>query len=583
MSTDYLYLRAKSIDDDNLCLAPIETLITLFTIQYCESEVNINLVLDEEEPDELSHAVDLSWFNYRILNSLNDVPYHTSGCKFPTIVVNEITYVAGLCATLRQIVKTKSIDFPHYSRSLLGFKDACLLSCSESSVWTRFCEVDLISSLKSPLLWSLKGDTSSLEIPASIARFEYQMSQPLRLHNLYKYTMSKKFAVGGIPTNDRSKLLEHVYAEGPYMTLADLIIFVCVHVFFGPETHSQNLLQVIPLITKWYLKIKESDAILESLKCFRFLNKWRIESGPVTGYILPDVEHQSLYNSDPKRYKPRNRIYTRQMDTDKSLKLIEELKVDICLDSKPFGYKIELDWNKIPLEATPVGGALPENRAKRKFEQLKNLCRPVIAIAKPADVIVDFCSGGGHLGILIAYLLPKCKVILLENKEESLNRAKERVKKLKLSNVKFYQCNLDYFKGHFDIGVSLHACGVATDLVIRQCLKQNAIFICCPCCYGSVHDCHHITYPRSEIFRKKIDTRTYLVLGHSADQTHDTKNPKTEQGYKCMSVIDTDRKLQAEEFGYVVRIGKLEPDNCTPKNHLLVGVPNASKNLLLLN
>ena len=46
-------------------------------------------------------------------------------------------------------------------------------------------------------------------------------------------------------------------------------------------------------------------------------------------------------------------------------------------------------------------------------------------------------------------------------------RAVHRVQSLGLTNCRFYQGNMDYFKGRFDIGVSLHACGVATDLVIQ--------------------------------------------------------------------------------------------------------------------
>lgn len=56
-----------------------------------------------------------------------------------------------------------------------------------------------------------------------------------------------------------------------------------------------------------------------------------------------------------------------------------------------------------------------------------------------SPVIVDFCSGGGHLGILIAYLFPKCIVKLVENKEESLDMAIKRITELKLKNVLLYK------------------------------------------------------------------------------------------------------------------------------------------------
>ena len=58
------------------------------------------------------------------------------------------------------------------------------------------------------------------------------------------------------------------------------------------------------------------------------------------------------------------------------------------------------------------------------------LCYPIVGHPLgPAwsPVVVDFCSGGGHLGILVAHLLPRATVCLVENKEESLRRAVERV------------------------------------------------------------------------------------------------------------------------------------------------------------
>lgn len=576
MNQNELYLGIYSIDESS-CLAPIETTVTLFTIKYCDSinSLDVNLILVEKPDEERAFEIDLTGFQYQVLDQ-KEIPRYASSCELPNVTVNKITCVAGLCASLRQIIKNKVSESPdHYSKELLGFKDACLLSCSETSVWTKFCEIDLIETLKT------LGSEWSEKIPANLARFERHMSQPVRLHNLYKYAASKKFGDDTIDlvedANDKSKrkIPEHIYAEGSHVTLADVIIFVCIHSYFSIRGLSaeHNLREVIPLTMKWYDKIKSSQTVSQTVGCLRFPQSERLNSS--ARYVLPHVDDQSLYKSDPKRYKPRNRIYTKQNDVDDSLELIRRLEVDLRLDPEPFGHRVTLNWDKIPSEATPRGGGLPEARLKRKTEQLENLCKPVLALAKAGDVVVDFCSGGGHLGILIAYMLPECEVALLENKEESLNRAKDRVKKLGLNNVRFYQCNLDYFKGDFDIGVSLHACGVATDLVIQHCLRKKAIFVCCPCCYGGVHDCHRVTYPRSDVFREKIDNRSYLVVGHSADQTHDKNNSKTEQGYKCMAVVDTDRKLHAEQFDYVVHLGKLVPDNCTPKNNLLVGIPKS--------
>ena len=69
------------------------------------------------------------------------------------------------------------------------------------------------------------------------------------------------------------------------------------------------------------------------------------------------------------------------------------------------------------------------------------------------------------------------KVVLLDNKEESMNRACSRIKSLGLKNVTFYLANLDYFTGHFDVGTTLHACGTATDLVLKKCLQSRYLFM----------------------------------------------------------------------------------------------------------
>ena len=560
---DEAYLEVYSLAE--LCLAPIETIITLFTVKYCKSKINIKLILSKKKPLERAYAIDISNFVYEVMDA-HKIPYHASSCELPIIIVNKTSCVAGLCAILRQIVKEVTAEHPkHFCRKLLGFKESCLTACSESSVWTKFCEVDLILTVK----FLHANSEIENELPISMARFERHMSQPVRLHNLYKYTMSKKCSDESLILPEGLRLLEHTYAEGSHITLADIIIFVCTHILLTVFS-SETTMNLLPLTAKWYKKMIEDQIIVECLKLLPLLKSQSITE---FHYTLPQVANQSLYKSDPKRYKPRSRIYTRQEDIEDSLELFKALNIQTNLDLEPFGAELNLDWSSIPYDATPEGGSLPLTRLKKKQEQLENMCKPVMKLAKAGNIIVDFCSGSGHLGILVAYLLPYCTVILLENKEQSLNRAKERVKKLGLTNVKIYQCNLDYFKGHFDIGMSLHACGVATDLVIQQCIRLKAIFVCCPCCYGSLHDCHHLTYPRSNVFKKQMEPEKYIVLSHAADQTHDEQNVKTKQGYECMAIIDTDRKIEAEQFGYKVYLSKFIPNTCTPKNHIIVGIP----------
>lgn len=70
------------------------------------------------------------------------------------------------------------------------------------------------------------------------------------------------------------------------------------------------------------------------------------------------------------------------------------------------------------------------------------------------------------------------------------------------NTISSFQSNVDYFHGNFDIGVCLHACGVATDLVLNRCLANDADFVLCPCCYGAIQNTHTVTYPRSKYFKQ---------------------------------------------------------------------------------
>lgn len=312
-------------------------------------------------------------------------------------------------------------------------------------------------------------------------------------------------------------------------------------------------------------------------KSSSFLLQNQLAIADEISYRHPTKEFLGLYKSDPKRYKPKNRIFTKQSEISASLDKVNVLNLSIT--SLPMPKNNQINWSTIPYQALPEGGQLPEKRLKRKKEQLECLAECVLQISKPGDRIVDFCCGAGHLGILLAYLLPDCQIILLENKEESLMRARERVDLLQLDNVRFYQCNLDYFIGQFDIGCSLHACGVATDIVLSLCINQKANFVCCPCCYGGIHSVPHIQYPRSVTYkiRAGILDSEYMHIAHCSDQAHDVNKgvcnvEKSEQGQFCMDVVDTDRKLMAEEYGYKVQLMRLVPEDCTPKNRLLVGV-----------
>ncbi|KAJ1521400.1 hypothetical protein ONE63_003075 [Megalurothrips usitatus] len=578
-----LYLSAFEETVDESLAVPLETLVVLHAVKCIDLQegpatVDIVLLRTPAESSEPSFPVELDSFsNTDIVDSDTLLPYEAKVCKLPVFVSKQNGYcktVAGLSSVLRNLLSIIAEDHP-----LLGFRQSCLIACAEVSVWTRFCEVDVIAAVKKMLLNPQIHITS---IPNDVARLEEHLAHAPRLHNARKHRQAYAKSIG---SSEAEEELPHSFAEGPSMTLADVILFPCFYMLLSGFPN-EVLSVTIPLVASWYARVVSTDTLQKG----RDLLARLVPILPQTGDCdqstcsLPTVPKESLYKSDPTRHKPRsNKMYTQQEDVEASLTIVEELmgEHEISQISKPFGEDVPLNWADLPLEIQPEGGHVPEKRQVRKAEQLKNMARAVMKLAQPGQKIVDFCSGSGHLGLLLAWLLPSCTILLLENKDKSLQRAVDRIEKLGLKNVLLVQSNIDYFKGKFDIGIALHACGVATDLVLQVCELKRAAFVVCPCCYGSIQSGHTVTYPRSKLFRNStLGSKDYLVLGHCADQTHGEEGLKTPQGNLCMAAIDTDRLLHSSDTGYTVHLSKMNPPTCSPKNNLLVGIPQERTDFL---
>lgn len=585
---DTLFLSIRR--DGETIQVPAETLVSLFTLQYCrEPAVSVILVTDNKEhligSTDIFFPVETNIFSFTVkFLDINDCPELVQHCMLPALMSSSKPWcVAGLCSSLRNMLKrTVEVNPNNQCKGLLGFKGGCLQACAEVSVWTKFCEIESIEMLKN-CLRTVKND--KVEIPIEILRFENHMRRPPILHQALKKKQEhiRKTIKDEAKREEllKKKLadlpeLEHNYAEGVDMTLADIMLFATFHLTISKLRTQVMVEKYCPLVMKWYNfihdheKVSVATSILQE-SCNQFHNT--VTNCENFEVIIPEVEQDSLYKSDPERYKPRWRAFTHQDDIDQVVQQITSAGILPEYDAHPKGEDITLLWESFPSAISPEEGKLPQSRIQRKHEQLDNMVSAVIAIAKDGDSIVDFCAGGGHAGIVLAYCLPKCNVLLVENKGSSLSYAEKRIKALGLTNISYVECNLDYFHGKFDIGVSLHACGTATDLVLKKCIERKASFVSSPCCYGAVRPNHILEYPRSQKYEDiGISLSNYLTLGHAADQTHDEDNPKTEQGQHCMRLLDTDRLAHAHSQGYKTKLIIMKPKTCSPKNHLLIGI-----------
>lgn len=138
-------------------------------------------------------------------------------------------------------------------------------------------------------------------------------------------------------------------------------------------------------------------------------------------------------------------------DLNNNIKKSYNHNIPLDTDSKQlYNYQdISINWSDFSEQISPSAGGLPLKRIERKCQQLENFLYAFKTQIYPKYkkyenkeyllTLVDFCSGGGHLGILIAYMFPDCLVKLVENKEESLQVAIQRLTNLNLKNCLLYK------------------------------------------------------------------------------------------------------------------------------------------------
>ncbi|KAM5192119.1 glutathione S-transferase C-terminal domain-containing protein [Mantella aurantiaca] len=594
-------------------ILPLHTSITLFLMSYCHFKAlktNVILPLSQKQGilNTLSLPMDIT------IISKEDLPPIAHSCRLPSIVgASGMFCRAGLAVVLRHIIHKAYIADPTRKDvlELLGFKKTCLKACAEVSQWTRLCEISI------PLAVEKFVQEPCDEIPPEILQLERKLGEPVRVHNddkirrqkmkqqmksnenadeqerkqelsqertlktsslelataLSKLSVQEMVSSGTRePANIRKAKnadlpsLEHVFAEGLYFTLTDVVLMPCIHQFLvtlhkiSPEKISR-----VPLLAAWYERVQQVPGVQSAATACNiaflhipFLNKssdQHLQASETMTEEAHSLEDKFLGGPRPTMTK------------------LKENGIEAAFCSHPCS-TLTIDWESLPAAVSPAQGNLPSDRAVRKQQQLNNLLSVVKNMAKSGDIIVDFCSGGGHVGIVLAYMLPLCQVVLIENKEESLIRAKERIQGLGLSNIRFIQANLDYFIGAFNIGVALHACGVATDMVIGHCIAAKAAFAICPCCYGFIQNTTKTTFPRSCRFQDVLSYKEHMILCRFADQTAVQLPPERRLiGKQCMGLVDLDRAWAAEQCGYKAQVISMEPESCSPKNNVIVGFP----------
>jgi methyltransferase family protein len=234
-------------------------------------------------------------------------------------------------------------------------------------------------------------------------------------------------------------------------------------------------------------------------------------------------------------------------------------------------FHLKLDWEQMPEGVDPSSGFLKEKRLRGKRWQVENCIQLSELLLKGGEVIVDFCSGSGHLSIPMAYRFPDCHFILVERNPVPVEIGNKRVKDSGLTNIEFCNSYIQDFQRDFDMGIALHACGEATDLAHIKCLEKDAAYVMCPCDIGFLQN-SKLDYPRSLAFSQILTREEYMRIASAGDWTcWDFDSDQGKRGKLCMGYISLDRNLAAEEAGYRTHLFTTNPREATPKNDIIFG------------
>uniref|UniRef100_A0A669QN56 Glutathione S-transferase C-terminal domain-containing protein n=1 Tax=Phasianus colchicus TaxID=9054 RepID=A0A669QN56_PHACC len=603
---EHLYLGFSHQCQDSIF--PLHTSISLFLLSYCDCKsFKIFLVPTNENANDQFVTKNLLGDLEVHLISKCQLPMVVQSCCLPAVVTKDGKFCrAGLSVVLRHIIQKTFEADPSKKNvlELLGFKKTCLKACAEVSQWTRLCEISIPLAVEGFLTASPEH---SQTIPADILQLERKLGEPVRVHNDDKIRRQKlqqqkagakaaaeegktvevhehplpslelsvafsKLHVQEVsravnreaPLIRRTKTsdlppLDHVFAEGLYFTLADIVLLPCIHQFLVYSKKQDKDLVNLPLISSWYQRVQQIPGVKNAA------DKCNMQLLQLPELIPSPEKHLEDFFPVPDDFEEEHENSQFIGGPRPTMTKLMERGIEAKFSPHPCP-DWTIDWTSLPAAVNPGEGKMSRDRALRKQQQLNNLVAAVKKLAKPGDVIVDFCSGG------VRYIFSR--VVLIENKELSLMRAKDRSDELGLNNISFIQANLDYFNGTFNIGVALHACGVATDMVIEHCIKARAAFVISPCCYGFIQNTVKFKYPRSHQFKEILSYKEHMILCRFADQTAVHLPPERKLiGKQCMGLVDLDRAWAAERFNYSVQVTSMEPESCSPKNNMFVGTP----------
>eukprot|EP01004_Peranema_trichophorum_P004783 NODE_3681_length_1306_cov_30.218090_g3218_i0.p1 GENE.NODE_3681_length_1306_cov_30.218090_g3218_i0~~NODE_3681_length_1306_cov_30.218090_g3218_i0.p1 ORF type:complete len:423 (-),score=78.71 NODE_3681_length_1306_cov_30.218090_g3218_i0:37-1230(-) len=337
---------------------------------------------------------------------------------------------------------------------------------------------------------------------------------------------------------------------------------------------SPTVLDIMAYLLLWII-INENGLLSETISnMFPLITNWshRIEK-------LEDINYLGI--SIPLLPQVKDEVLNRR---PKLVDILDTIERTVDLPIVRAITPIQVDWNTLPPELDPQFAQVSQSKSIRKKAQIDNLAALFGEIIMNNDhikTVVEFGSGGGHLGLVLACLYPQINFVLLEQAQEANKMCQTRILRLGIENVKCYELNAQEYEGDYDLALGLHCCGSFTDMILSMCKSKRKSFLITPCCYGHSQPEISNTSPRStELFQqhKKLifPAADFSSMSHrdaNDDIYYDMVHPKYQLALRCMKIINYYRGLSLSSTHHISH-HILTPINITPKNLCIVGLIN---------
>lgn len=219
----------------------------------------------------------------------------------------------------------------------------------------------------------------------------------------------------------------------------------------------------------------------------------------------------------------------------------------------------------ISLGISDKNGRVHDKR-QAKFRQINKFLEYLDEVYPELDekkdlVIYDLCCGKSYLSFAVYHFLTSIKkrnvrILGIDLKKDVMDFCNSKARELGFNGMQFITDDITNTPEDTvpDMVISLHACDVATDIVLDTAVRLGTkVILSTPCCH------------------RELSTKI-----NSPELKFVTKYPKLKRSI-CDSLTDALRLARLETFGYEVNATELVDPDDTPKNTLIRAVKRTEK------